>query len=839
MRSPLLLVMGMHRSGTSLLGGVLQQLGVTLPGDMIAADIHNPQGYFEWRQVVDIQERLLIDLDRWWPSLEGTLALPKDWLHHPATKAASWQLLKLLTDEVKLQSGPWAIKDPRCSRLLPLWLQLAAKLELPLKLLLAVRDPTGVIHSLMRRDGPLTGLDANRGQQLWWRHNLEAIHAARSLSLPLTVFSFERWFSNPEVQIQDLLEACSEISPRPDQYRAALGTIRSERCLSSEVAVTLPLLPCVRRLYKRLLQRPLPQRWPAVDPPATLYTRLQNAKSNTNTAALQELVANPTSWPDLLMQWRSYPAPRRIEHVPLSSKLLISSCGPSWCELQPHLLLQRVPLTEINNIYLDSSRSNHHQLYLQSVDKTASLSSRKCDVIEFITLNLELPPPERAAHWLAHLRAQQLIWDPDPARVRLLRALDLPAWWLDTSAPANGWMQQPLAAEPDYWASELGLPPPTPNALIVLGSGGPDWEQSLAVEASAGEQIRPSIDYLPGWRDLIIATPTVGLVRAGWLATAARTAARLIEASATKTAADWALLDDLQAPPLALEQPFTPLDLRTLHAGKRPVAIARDVPTPPVRELFHWRDSSRPPQAAVLVSLYDYADRIENTLNSVLAQHQSALELIVVDDSSTDGGASVVHNWMQKCISRHHPFQRLLLLSHQYNTGLAATRNTAFTSACSPWCFVLDADNTLYPRAVSACLQIGEAGSNSLAVIHPLITIEAESWLGEQRILMGCQSWQQARFLTGNYIDAMALVRHKAWQAVGGYSDIAGGWEDYDFWCKLTAAGWYGLQCPQVLAVYNSHAGSMSHTVTRRSWRALSNTLQARHPWLQLPLGQT
>ena len=65
--SPLVLVVGMHRSGTSMLGGILQKLGVGLPGELVSADEHNPAGYHEWDRVVSIQERLLIDLDRWWP----------------------------------------------------------------------------------------------------------------------------------------------------------------------------------------------------------------------------------------------------------------------------------------------------------------------------------------------------------------------------------------------------------------------------------------------------------------------------------------------------------------------------------------------------------------------------------------------------------------------------------------------------------------------------------------------------------------------------------------------------------------------------------------------------
>ncbi|GCE64734.1 glycosyltransferase family 2 protein [cyanobiont of Ornithocercus magnificus] len=822
----------MHRSGTSLLSGVLQQLGAAFPGEMIASDTYNPEGYFEWRQVVDIQERLLVDLNRWWPSPEGALALPKGWLQHPATQAASRQLHELLAAVASLQSSPWVIKDPRCSRLLPLWSQLTTELDLPLRLLLAVRNPAEVVHSLLRRDGPLTGLDTNQGQQIWWRHNLEVIHATRLSSSPLAVFDFECWFNNPEAQIQDLLKACPEIKPRADQCQAALEMIHPEYCHSLKVAA-LPLLPPVRRLYRLLKQRPLPQRWPTAEPPATLRLNLQ-AKS----AAIQASATDPTAWPDLLIQWRNYPAPRFAKHVQLAPEFLISSCGLSWCELWPHLLLQHLPLPELKYIYLDSNCSNHHQLCLRSIDRAASINPTKDELVKFITLNLELPPPERAAHWLAHMHAQQLIWDPDPARVRLLRTLGLPAWWLDPSAPNNGWMQQSLATDPNRWASELGLPPPIASALVVLGPGGADWEKGLAAETALGKQIKPTIAYLPGWPDLIVATPTAGLIRAGWLAAAAHTAARLIEASTTKASVDWTLLDGLQAPPLVLGQPFTPLELRALHAGKRLMAAARDVPSPPTEELFHWK-SSELPRAAVLVSSYNYADRIGKALDSVLAQQQSELELIVVDDASADGGASVIQNWMQEHIGHRHPFQRMLLLRHQHNAGLAATRNTAFTAAHSSWCFVLDADNALYPGAVSVCLSLAEAGGNSLAVVHPLIAIKSEpGQLEKQHVLIGCQSWQRDRFLSGNYIDAMALVRRSAWQAVDGYSDIADGWEDYDFWCKLVAAGWNGIQCPQVLAIYHSHIDSMSQTVTRRSWRPLSRTLQVRHPWLKLPLAQ-
>ena len=266
-RPPLLLVVGMHRSGTSLLGGILKRLGVGLPGETISGDHHNPEGYFEWADVVDLQERLLIDLDRWWPAPAGTLALPDGWIQHPATRKVYGKLLELVAAAVDQQQGLWAIKDPRCSRLIPLWIMLCRDLAIPLRLLLAVRDPVEVITSLVRRDGPLVGMDPIRAQQLWWRHNLEVVKAAQQAELPLAVVDFDRWFEAPDKQLQVLEKSCPELRPSPDQRQQALALIKPQHRRSLRSDQVHNLQNCVRRLHRRLLRKPLPDRWPALKPP--------------------------------------------------------------------------------------------------------------------------------------------------------------------------------------------------------------------------------------------------------------------------------------------------------------------------------------------------------------------------------------------------------------------------------------------------------------------------------------------------------------------------------------------------------------------------------------------
>jgi GT2 family glycosyltransferase len=504
-------------------------------------------------------------------------------------------------------------------------------------------------------------------------------------------------------------------------------------------------------------------------------------------------------------------------------------CGASLKQWQTHLWLQRLPIAAFAGASLNQFEHTDHQLRLP----VSQGDGRR------VALNLEWPPPERLVHWQEHLRAQRQIWDPDPARVEQLCLLGLPAVWLDPGGAGNGWLEQPSALDSERWAAGLGLAPPDEDAAIVLGSAGADWDRALTAEAAEPTPGSPSISYVPGWHELICTSAEQALAQAGWLALAAERAAALVWMQPELEQA-LCTLREQPAAQLVLQAPITPAELRAQLAGEPLRVLAEDRPTPPLQELYRWEGSGVEPHAAVLVSLHNYADRITAALDSVAAQRQQQLELIVVDDASTDNGAAVVRAWMEtQARTAGSVLARLLLVRHQHNAGLATARNTAFAAAQSPWCFVLDADNALYPEAVRVCLALATAASAQLAVVHPLLAVEVEPGRpDDQRTLVSTAAWQRQRLLGGNVVDAMALVRREAWQAVGGYTHIEGGWEDFDFWCKLIEAGYHGMQCPRVLAVYRSHASSMSHTATNRHWRALSRTLQQRHPWLELPLAR-
>ena len=103
--------------------------------------------------------------------------------------------------------------------------------------------------------------------------------------------------------------------------------------------------------------------------------------------------------------------------------------------------------------------------------------------------------------------------------------------------------------------------------------------------------------------------------------------------------------------------------------------------------------------------------------------------------------------------------------------------------------------------------------------------VRPEAGSDDPQVLVSDLPWQQDLFKGGNYIDAMALVRREAWEAIGGYTHIPGGWEDFDFWCGLIDAGWHEVLLPP--ATYTSHqldACGKHHREERRLSRLLDVT---------------
>ena len=172
-RSAALIVLGMHRSGTSALAGMLHHLGVAFGPRLMPPSPDNPRGYWEHIDVVTVHHQLLTEYGYSWDDLRP---LPAAFCESEEARRAGGRLTAILARDFA-DTALWGVKDPRLSRLLPLWLPLFGDLAAAPRFILALRHPADVAASLAARDG----LGTERGLLLWLRHVLEAERATRGL----------------------------------------------------------------------------------------------------------------------------------------------------------------------------------------------------------------------------------------------------------------------------------------------------------------------------------------------------------------------------------------------------------------------------------------------------------------------------------------------------------------------------------------------------------------------------------------------------------------------------------------------------------------------------------
>lgn len=216
MTSTALCVLGMHRSGTSAVTGVLQLLGVAL-GDRLMTGHKgiNDLGYFEHTEIVDIHDALLAALGTRW---DGVLPLPDDLAARPEAAAHAAVLRAVLRRDFG-DAAVWGLKDPRMCRLLPLWRPILDELGVAPRYLLMLRAPAEVAGSLGKRDGFGTAKSAC----LWLHHNLAAERETRS---GRRVFvTFEGLLADPRGTLERIGETLALRWPRP--LEEAMGEIEA------------------------------------------------------------------------------------------------------------------------------------------------------------------------------------------------------------------------------------------------------------------------------------------------------------------------------------------------------------------------------------------------------------------------------------------------------------------------------------------------------------------------------------------------------------------------------------------------------------------------------------
>ena len=170
-----IIVLGMHRSGTSALARVINLAGVDLGSNLIpAVPNENESGFWEHVDILRSNEKLLQDLNSSWDDVR---TYPEGWWNSDIAETYKLEIISILERDFA-GSTFWGVKDPRICRFLPLWIPLLDEIDCKPFFVLIVRNPLEVVASLAKRNGFPKG----KSCLLWLRHLIEAEKGTRNSS---------------------------------------------------------------------------------------------------------------------------------------------------------------------------------------------------------------------------------------------------------------------------------------------------------------------------------------------------------------------------------------------------------------------------------------------------------------------------------------------------------------------------------------------------------------------------------------------------------------------------------------------------------------------------------
>ncbi len=234
-------------------------------------------------------------------------------------------------------------------------------------------------------------------------------------------------------------------------------------------------------------------------------------------------------------------------------------------------------------------------------------------------------------------------------------------------------------------------------------------------------------------------------------------------------------------------------------------------------------DAGRVPRLSVVIPCYNAERYIAATIDSVLAQGDDDLEIVVVDDGSRDGSAALVR--------ARYPQVRLI---EQANAGVAAARNHGIAAARGHWIAFLDADDIWLPGKLAAQFALLAANPDCRMCYTAWQVWPSADPLPEQSVLdeVARKASDRARWQSASgWIYPQLLLDCAVWTSttiaerslfaeIGNFDGSLRVGEDYDLWLRASRVTTI-LQVPRPYALYRIHPASITKSRPTANYRAM------------------
>jgi glycosyltransferase involved in cell wall biosynthesis len=226
-----------------------------------------------------------------------------------------------------------------------------------------------------------------------------------------------------------------------------------------------------------------------------------------------------------------------------------------------------------------------------------------------------------------------------------------------------------------------------------------------------------------------------------------------------------------------------------------------------------------PPEASVILTTRNRRELLERTLASALGQAGVDLEVIVVDDHSSDGTAEYLRSLTD---------DRLEVIRQPERRGVSAARNEGIAAARGTWLAFLDDDDSWMPNRLRATIDVAgrEGADYAYGAIKVVDGSGHELYVDVPAPPEGIDEALRSPGSLGG--PSAVIARADFVREVGGFDPELAYVADWDMWLRFAASG-RGARCPEVLVAYAQHEGSMLFSDPRAIGRELER-FRERYP---------
>lgn len=199
-------------------------------------------------------------------------------------------------------------------------------------------------------------------------------------------------------------------------------------------------------------------------------------------------------------------------------------------------------------------------------------------------------------------------------------------------------------------------------------------------------------------------------------------------------------------------------------------------------------------QISVVITNYNYGVYLRNCVESVIDQDVPELEIIIVDDGSTDGSHQVIEKLLLD-----YPEHEIVVIKQKNSGQPAIPRNNGIRQARGDFILPLDADDVIARGYLKGCLEIIEKRAEVNLIYADTILVHAD-----KNVRHSPGIFAPGRINKANQIVIASLYSKNLWEKAGGYKENVRGYEDWDLWLNMSMQGAISAYYNGVGLIYNA-----------------------------------